>query len=341
MEKSAPESWSEMWTRPTLTSFSTSFQNNYDGPILEFWQSQITGDLKHVVDLACGNGALTWIANDLLNKDTNKTKVTGIDYADINPFEILNKNPDDFPEVSFISKTGIENMPFSDGSIDLIISQYGLEYSNLDQSIPEISRVLSPAGRMAFITHDIDGVIGQSAVSAFEDSRMISKIIRCDELIIRLAQLRETLGKTARTADTEAYQELMAKIKANMNIIYSLIAKSPRDVSLNTYRMTLDSSFQEAQKPPEKRQFDVEATLNINHTKFEESIERRADLINACMNKKERKNLLKLIKKAGFQVTENRILEQKAGENWGTIFAAKRASAPSSTMALLKKLLPG
>ncbi|MDH3978720.1 MAG: class I SAM-dependent methyltransferase [Gammaproteobacteria bacterium] len=121
-----------MWTRPTLTAFASSFQDNYDGPILEFWESQIIGDIGHVADLACGNGALTWIANDLLNKHESKTKVTGVDYAKINPFQVLERNPKDFPQVSFIGDTGVEKLPFADGSIDLVISQYGLEYSDLD-----------------------------------------------------------------------------------------------------------------------------------------------------------------------------------------------------------------
>ena len=101
MQKSTPESWSEMWKSPFITTFGGEFENNYDGPILDFWKSQLHGDLRHVADLACGNGALTWIANDLLNADGNKARVTGVDIASIDPFAVLGRNQHDYPQVDF------------------------------------------------------------------------------------------------------------------------------------------------------------------------------------------------------------------------------------------------
>ncbi len=65
MKKIDEKSWSTMWENPSITTFGWGdFAENYDGAILEFWKSQLNGEFNQVLDLACGNGALTWIANN-------------------------------------------------------------------------------------------------------------------------------------------------------------------------------------------------------------------------------------------------------------------------------------
>ena len=70
-----PKDWSLYWRRPTVTSFGDLFPENYDGAILEFWKTQLVGEFNHVVDIACGNGALTWLANEIINsRSANRSR---------------------------------------------------------------------------------------------------------------------------------------------------------------------------------------------------------------------------------------------------------------------------
>ncbi len=46
-----------------------------------------------------------------------------------------------------------EDLPFPDGAFDLIVSQYGIEYSALDRSVPEMLRILAAGGRIALLLH--------------------------------------------------------------------------------------------------------------------------------------------------------------------------------------------
>ena len=166
MKKLDAKIWSHSWQSPRLTSFGADLPNNYDGAFLEFWKQQLQGKFSHVVDLACGNGALTWISDDILNSGDRKTAITGVDFASISPFRALGRQEKDYPEVRFIGNSPIEKLPFEDNSVDLVVSQYGLEYSNLDKSIPEIGRVLTSSGKMSFILHDRDGVIVRDATKS-------------------------------------------------------------------------------------------------------------------------------------------------------------------------------
>ena len=97
MSKLTSEEWSSLWTRDTVTTLSSMFPNNYDLTVADFWQEVVAGDHDRVIDLACGNGALAWLANEFLNKTSDRTTVTGIDAADIDPFKTLQKYRKDFP----------------------------------------------------------------------------------------------------------------------------------------------------------------------------------------------------------------------------------------------------
>jgi len=49
-----------------------------------------------------------------------------------------------------------ESLPFGAGDFSLVVSQYGIEYSEMDRSVPEVLRVLAPGGRVRIVAHHRD-----------------------------------------------------------------------------------------------------------------------------------------------------------------------------------------
>jgi SAM-dependent methyltransferase len=47
----------------------------------------------------------------------------------------------------------MEKLPFASSTFDMVVSQWGLEYSNLETSVAELLRVLVPGGRVQFLIH--------------------------------------------------------------------------------------------------------------------------------------------------------------------------------------------
>ncbi|HET8710902.1 MAG TPA: class I SAM-dependent methyltransferase, partial [Spongiibacteraceae bacterium] len=156
------ESWTDFWDSGSITTFS-SFTNNYDGEIAEFWRQQLRDTKGHVLDLCCGNGALVWLVDDLVKTHHLDIQITGVDLADIDPFKLLKRSPKDFPAVNFIGNTSIETLPFKDKSISAVISQYGIEYSDTGKTLKEVGRVLSDNGKIAFIVHIDKSVVVQDS----------------------------------------------------------------------------------------------------------------------------------------------------------------------------------
>ena len=339
MEKIDAQSWSVMWKNPTITTFgTTNFVENYDGAILEFWATQLQGEFNHVVDLACGNGALTWIANDLLNAGERKTSITGIDFADIRPFETLKRRKADYPAVSFIGNSPIEQLPFGDGAIDMVISQYGLEYSDLDQSIPEIARVLGPKGKMSLIVHDRDGDLVKGEMLALDNYRTMLDIIRLDECILNLARIHEKTGQAPAQQHSGDYEELIGRIDSLRSIFQSIVARFPMDPTVDNYNKRLEFALGEAKKKRNKRKEDLDSFIENARHILSMSIERKEDLVAASLTRQELKRLMARIKKAGFAITERRPLIHKEQLNWGTILVAERAPA-GGLFARLKRQL--
>lgn len=164
--------WDRFWTYDRLSSFGTgSGAGNYGAPIAAGWRSffQSLPLGSRVLDLATGNGAIAVIAVEA----GDRLKVTGSDLADVRPDDFVSNSKGALSQVEFLANTPAEDLPFADASFDAVVSQYGIEYSHLDQSVPEAARVLAPGGRLRFATHAAEGAVVADTRRAVEDANFL------------------------------------------------------------------------------------------------------------------------------------------------------------------------
>lgn len=113
------------------------------------WQSFAADFPKgaRVVDLATGDGrVLKWMRQ--VRPDLT---LIGIDLSPSLP-----PSPEGTETLSGVP---MESLPFEDGSIDAVVSQFGFEYGKVAQVTEEIRRVLKPGGKVGLIMHRGDGPI--------------------------------------------------------------------------------------------------------------------------------------------------------------------------------------
>jgi len=146
--------WSTYWSQGKLNSFADNRGENYEGELLEYWRS-LFQLYKHtnvtVVDIGCGNGALFEIA---LRDKMDEANFIGIDSATLNVPSQLRKANIFFKENTLAEKSGLKTK-----SVDLVISQFGIEYSPLEKAFEEVNRILKPGGSMCCIVHDSNSII--------------------------------------------------------------------------------------------------------------------------------------------------------------------------------------
>ena len=147
--------WSRYWSHGVAHSCGGSYGNRYEGALAQFWRTACSGlrPGARMLDIATGNGAVPQL---LLACTANSISCDAIDLARPEPQWIAGLPRHKRGRIRFHGEQPAETLPFPDAHFDLVSSQYGLEYTDLARSVPEILRVLRPGGRVCLITHHAD-----------------------------------------------------------------------------------------------------------------------------------------------------------------------------------------
>lgn len=147
--------WSRYWSHGISHSCGGSYGSRYEGAIAQFWITRFRAlpAGARVLDIATGNGAVPQI---LFASAAATVACDAIDLAQPEPQWLATLAPEKRRQIRFHGQQAAEGLPFPDASVDLVTSQYGLEYTDLTRSVPEIRRVLRPGGRVCLITHHAD-----------------------------------------------------------------------------------------------------------------------------------------------------------------------------------------
>jgi SAM-dependent methyltransferase len=272
--------------------------------------------------LACGNGAVVWIANEILNGQGARTKVTGVDYANIAPFSALGRDKKLFPMVSFLKNTSIEQLPFADGTIDVAVSQYGLEYSDIEKTIPEVIRVLKPAAKMCFVLHrNKSDLIGSAGLimeiidDILDGEKIAEKYLLLDELY-NAAKNRQEIEQSA------AIKRQRTQINMSLYAIEKKIQLIPGGVPmLFECLQNFEKEFpkQAANRNGKRKQNIAAAVESLQRYKVRMEGHHGAGLTDA-----ELEQLIALIERGGFAIVENGDLMYREGANVGSVLVARR-----------------
>ena len=147
--------WSTYWQAGNRHS---CFSNGSPLSVATMWEPVLT-DLqlspKRILDAACGGGAL---AEYLVQRYPDAT-IYAVDAASGLP---------DIPGVDVRGNTPLEQLPFEDQSLDLVVSQFGLEYAVADQAIAEVARVLASGGALVALMHHQDSEVVKGVIEERE-----------------------------------------------------------------------------------------------------------------------------------------------------------------------------
>lgn len=203
-------SWSRYWSEGALHSCAGSFAGNYDGEIGGFWRSVFAplGRNDRVLDIATGNAPLPQLLLDARYSDpTSLPQIDAVDLAEVNPAWLAQRIPPVRERVRVQGGIAAEALPFADHCFDLIVSQYGLEYSDLSRSAAEVVRVRKPGGRIALVLHHHQSLpvrLGRAEVEHIDWLLAGGLVDRARRLIPYLARLATPAGMASVQRDPEA-----------------------------------------------------------------------------------------------------------------------------------------
>ena len=156
--------WSRYWQAGARTSLPADFAGNYDGELAQFWTAQFARlpAAARLLDVCCGNGPIALLAaRHSVAQDAHWT-ITAVDAAELDPQAIARAWPDQAAALAHITFTGgiqAETLPDFEPPMDLITSQYGLEYCDLSRAAPRLWVNLTPGGHLAMVSHAVSSEV--------------------------------------------------------------------------------------------------------------------------------------------------------------------------------------
>jgi SAM-dependent methyltransferase len=149
----------DYWHFDRLTSFQSGA--NYTDEIAGAWDRffEALHPSAAILDLCTGNGAIAVLAVQADRRSRKGFKIAAADAADINPCLHVTSRRDELAAVDFHPATPAEELPWPDASFDAIVSQFGVEYTDIPRTLAEVARVVSPGGRVRFSLHAAEGEI--------------------------------------------------------------------------------------------------------------------------------------------------------------------------------------
>jgi ubiquinone/menaquinone biosynthesis C-methylase UbiE len=160
--------WSIFWRQGHSTTFGQYYAKGYDGKIAEWWDEAIKAlpENPTVIEVGCGNCSLL---SGLVRSGT-RGKYIGVDIADVNPSAVAQEGLEESGiELVLHAKTPAEKLPEEDETADLVVSVFGIEYSDLSKSLPEAYRVLKKGGKLSTLLHHRDSVVNYMSYRAYNE----------------------------------------------------------------------------------------------------------------------------------------------------------------------------
>lgn len=104
-----------------------------------------------LLDLCCGNAAL--LAHMLAVQPEQGLQGIGIELSTASPGWLSQLPESQRQRVEVRSGVSVAALPFADGSVAAVVSQFGVEYAPWPESLTEAVRVLCPGGQLGLVLH--------------------------------------------------------------------------------------------------------------------------------------------------------------------------------------------
>jgi len=209
MTNKTSDVWSKYWQQGYKTSFGSMFSDNYEGVIAEHWLSKFADYSKGdtVLDLCTGNASLIYLAKDKCPSFAD-IKWVGVDYATIQ----VKTDFDNVKNVDLIEQVDIEDLSGLSHSFEYIVSNFGIEYSDLGKSIPSLSKVIKRNGHLALVCHSSSSVLIQNSAA---ELLALEQVLNIDGVMEQLKLM--LVHKAKENNDAEKYR---AKLNEQLASLY-------------------------------------------------------------------------------------------------------------------------
>ncbi|MGM0526573.1 MAG: SAM-dependent methyltransferase [Pseudomonadota bacterium] len=192
--KTTKNPWSPFWLKGSAASFLDEKSKLQSYQMRKFWfECMREYDIKQpVVDIGSGNGLLVQWLTKYAEENELKLDVRGIDAAELNP-------PN--PALKLSAKTAYEDFTLGGNrKVGTFVSNYGLEYGELDAGLANLHRQLKRGGMLLAMLHSGDSVIVKNGKIMLDLIPSLIKQLKKSVYPLQQGLLKEGPGKLSRSS---------------------------------------------------------------------------------------------------------------------------------------------
>lgn len=310
--------WSAYWSQGHKTSFGNEFRHCYEGKIQEAWKSvfKTIKTKSKVLDLCTGNAALLRLAEQDMD-NFSEVNFTGVDYANVT----ANDKFTQLDNIDLLFNVDIESLPIEKNSFDIVISNYGIEYSDLSKSLAEVSRVMSDQGCAIFICHFYDSIL---ITNNKQELMMINTMLDRNGVLATMQGLIDALHNKNMHSKIPTGKEYLAAVEEaehsrhRLNEQLSVIANNFAQAFHQSNFLGFLKYLLSANTENKKHELEKFKAGMSSHQG------RLSEMVNASLTKEQIEKLSSVFKVHGLYITKAEVLRSNEGAIGFQIFASKK-----------------
>jgi ubiquinone/menaquinone biosynthesis C-methylase UbiE len=297
--------WSVFWRQGHSTTFGEYFRQGYEGAVADWWRAELEGMAGGlaVIEIACGNCSLL----PAMVRTGRGGRYIGVDLADVELSKVAAEGLEESGiEVVVHSRTPAEELPEPDDSVDLAASVFGIEYSDMGRSIPEVRRVLKSGGRLCALVHHSESVVTRMSKRALGEYHS-GDVRKTLEALSTISRERER-SPSLQALQTNARAE---KSRARINALAQkyLSDRNPATANATMFEfMTSALKFFRMIGAPEADRRRFIASLEAEH---KASHERFRQMVSVALDPEGIESLQGRFREAGFTDVESDVAYTK------------------------------
>ena len=172
--------WSALWRSGLVTAWGNQ---QYPGNSRRFFEEAVQAvahrdPRARMLDIGTGNLAIPRIALAV----APSLDVHGLDIAEMHPELLTDLSAEERARLDRVTRhqRPAEDSGFDNESVALVTGAFALEYTDMDRTLAEIARILTPGGSGAFLLHHPDGPVIRSLVERLKpgNQRLLDRAFR-------------------------------------------------------------------------------------------------------------------------------------------------------------------
>lgn len=268
--------WDQYWRDGRLASCGGEGGVGYQEAIARGWHA-FFGSLptgSRILDVCSGNGAIARVAEKIASERGIRFAIDAADAAQLVPPGIGVGGM-----IRFHSRAQAEDLPFPADSFDVVVGQYGVEYTDLAHSLPELARVSGKACRLRFLTHAREGIVVGNARSQLAEIGLL----RNSDIFAAAQALAQAQGDSA--PSREAIQVLWQRYQDSVRQVAQAAASSVEPVMFTNTTQVLNHALsvqaQVGTQPIIDKIAEVSSSIQAHATRLQAMVEASIDEKNA------------------------------------------------------------